>query len=66
MKFQILLFAIWIISVGITLIWIQRSNLDNLSKAVWALLVVIAPFLGSTAYIIVQRLGSPPTDKPDP
>jgi hypothetical protein len=65
--FQYLGFAIWIISLVITLFWIQRSNLENLTKAVWTLIVLIVPIFGSFAFIIVHRLGAgPPTDKSAP
>ena len=59
--------AIWIISLFITLFWIQRSNLENLTKAVWTLIVLIVPIFGSLAFILVHRLGAgPPTDKTAP
>ena len=65
--FQKLIFVIWFISLGISLIWIKQSSLDNLSKAVWTLIVLIFPYLGSLAFIIVHRLGSDsPIDKSVP
>jgi len=67
MSFQIIQtlgFAIWILSVVITLFWIQRSNLEDLAKAVWALIVLLIPILGAIAFIIVHRLApSPPSDQ---
>ena len=50
--------AIWLISLSISLIWIKRSNLDNPSKALWTFTVLLFPYLGSLAFIIVHRLSS--------
>jgi hypothetical protein len=62
--FQNLAFAIWIISLGITIIWIKRSSLDSHTKALWTLIVLIFPYLGSLAFIVVHRLESKtPADK---
>ena len=54
---QYLGIVIWILSLGITLFRIQRSKVDQLTKAVWALIVLLIPFLGALAFIIVHRLG---------
>ncbi len=67
MTANIILLSVWILSVGITLVWIQRSNLENLTKAVWTLIVLIVPIFGSLAFIIVHRLGAgAPSDKSSP
>lgn len=67
MNFQIIQtlgFAIWILSVVITLFWIQRSNLEDQTKAIWALTVLLIPILGAIAFIIVHRLApSPPSEQ---
>jgi hypothetical protein len=55
---QYFLFAVWLLSLGITLVWIQRGKLDPLTKAVWALIALLIPILGSLAFIVVHRLGS--------
>jgi hypothetical protein len=64
---QNLAILIWIFSLGITLIWIKKSKLENLTKAVWVLIVLIVPILGSIAFIVIHRLGfKPTTNKTDP
>ena len=67
MIIQNLVIVIWILSLSLSIVWIKNSSLENLTKAVWVLIVLIVPILGSIAFIIVHRLGSgPPTDKSVP
>lgn len=58
MIIQNLIIVIWILSLSLSLIWIKNSNLENITKAVWVLIVLLIPILGSLAFIIVHRLGS--------
>jgi hypothetical protein len=68
------LFSLWhipllLVAAGAVALWafallqISRSSLDTTAKAVWVLIVVVAPFLGALAWFFVGAQQAPPLSK---
>jgi hypothetical protein len=51
--------ALW----GFALLQISRSLLDTTAKAIWVLIVVVAPFLGALAWFFIGAQQAPPLSK---
>ncbi|MEX2029675.1 MAG: PLDc N-terminal domain-containing protein [Anaerolineales bacterium] len=52
---DIVLVGIWLLSVALCLVWLSRSDAEGTERAIWALAIVLVPFLGALAYLIVGR-----------
>ena len=48
--------ALWIVA----LLQITKSYLDSTAKAIWVLIVVVAPFLGALAWFFIGAQQAPP------
>jgi hypothetical protein len=51
--------ALW----ALALLQISRSMLDTTAKAIWVLIVVVAPFLGALAWFFIGVQQAPPLTK---
>ena len=51
--------VLWIIA----LLQIAKSLLDSTAKAIWVLIVVVAPFLGALAWFFIGAQQAPPLTK---
>lgn len=51
--------ALWIVA----LLQITKSYLDSTAKAIWVLIVVVAPFLGALAWFFIGAQQAPPLPK---
>ena len=51
--------ALWVVA----LLQISKSYLDATAKAIWVLIVVVAPFLGALAWFFVGAQQAPPLTK---
>ena len=50
----------WVLSVALCLVWLAHSDADGTERAIWALAIVLVPYLGALAYLIVgRRVGGP-------
>ncbi len=53
LEFAILLLWIWI-AVGVVFDIFRSSDLSNLAKTLWILFIIILPFIGVLAYLLVR------------
>lgn len=51
--------TLWVVA----LLQISRSLLDSTAKAIWVLIVVVAPFLGALAWFFIGAQQAPPLSK---
>ena len=57
------------LAAGVIILWviallqISKSYLDATAKAIWVLIVVIAPFLGALAWFFIGSSQAPPLPK---
>lgn len=51
---QLIVIGIWPILVLWTLFNLRRARLAEMSKAVWAILIIVVPILGALAFLIVK------------
>ena len=53
--FNYILAAVWLGSVLLCLIWLRRSPAIGAERALWAAVILLVPFLGALAYLLVGR-----------
>ncbi len=53
LEFALLFLWIWI-AVGVVFDIFRSSDLSNLAKTLWILLIIILPFIGVLAYLLVR------------
>ena len=51
---QLVVFGIWPLLGFFALLILRRAHLTGLNKALWALLIIAIPILGSLAFFIVK------------
>jgi len=49
-----LILAAWLAVILAALIGLRRRQLDDVSRVLWVILIVVVPFLGALAFFIVQ------------
>ena len=67
---HLLIIVFWLAVVGgtvalwvVALLQIAKSYLDATAKAIWVLIVVVAPFLGAFAWFFIGAGQAPPLTK---
>ncbi len=50
--------AVWLLLSLLALIQLRQRSLPETAQAIWAVFIVVVPFLGALAFLIVQP-GSP-------
>lgn len=51
---NLILLLAWPIASIIALLGLRKRQLEEIPRAIWAVLIVIVPLLGAIAYLIVQ------------
>ncbi len=50
--------AVWLLLSLLALVQLRQRSLPETAQAIWAVFIVVVPFLGALAYLIIQP-GSP-------
>lgn len=53
-----LLLGGWLLADILCLWWLAHSSMQGTERAIWVLVIVLFPFIGALAYVIVVRLGA--------
>ncbi len=59
---NLILLLAWPVASIIALIGLRQRQLEEIPRAIWAVLIVIVPLLGAIAFLIVQPGESEPSD----
>jgi hypothetical protein len=50
--FNLLLISVWLIPMMIALVYLRRSDVPEVARALWALVIVAVPLLGPIAFLL--------------